>query len=203
MEKAVTMKSRWMVAVATVCLVMCLAVGCSETVQRVPVAGTVVVDGQPLTEGTIRLIPEHGRPVFSTIMHDGSFQLGESSVGDKGGTDGVLPGKYQIAVSASQILNEEKDKVKWLAPSHYADHRSSGLEVVIKEAKDDLLVELTWEGAETEEDPAEAEDGAPEDGEVKDDTIEVETADADVELQEDAGNDETADQPEEKSLDSE
>ena len=136
-------------SLGAICLaVVCLSVGCSETEQRVSVSGKVLVDGQPVTEGSIRFVPEHGRPVFSMIMHDGSFQLGDSSVGNDRGVDGVVPGKYRVAVSASEILNEKEEAIKWLAPSHYADHRTSGIEVELKEPIDDLLVELTWEGAE-------------------------------------------------------
>lgn len=81
-------------------------------------------------------------------MENGSFQLGTSSVGRVGGVDGVLPGKYRIAVSSSILLSEEEEAIKWLAPSRYADFRTSALEADLQKPEENLLVELTWEGSE-------------------------------------------------------
>ena len=131
----------------------CMFEGCSEPPpQLLPVSGTVLIDGEPLSGGTIRFVPEGGRPVSSTILENGSYQLGTSSVGSVGGVDGVPPGKYRIAVSSSIILSEEEETIKWLAPSRYADFRTSGLEADLQAPDDNLFVELTWEGSESDGD---------------------------------------------------
>lgn len=100
----------------------------------------------------------------SAILADGSFQLASNSVSEEGGKEGVTPGKYKVAVTSSKIISDTNEKIEWLAPNHYADTLTSGLEVNLKEATDDLVIELTWEGAEpeadansTQEDTAEAE----------------------------------------------
>lgn len=106
-----------------------------------------MIDGEPLPSGTIRFVPEKGRAVSSAILSDGSFQLASNSVTEAGAREGVLPGKYRVAVSASKIVDEEKEEIQWLAPSHYADTQTSDLEVELQEPRDDLLIELTWAGA--------------------------------------------------------
>ena len=126
--------------------------GCQEPPKLITVSGTVYIDSEPLSEGTIRFVPKSGRPYSSTILENGSFQIGSSSVSNVAGVDGVPPGKYQVAVSASKIFSEESadESVQWLAPSHYADFRTSGLEVDLKTSMDNLAIELTWEGSEEE-----------------------------------------------------
>lgn len=137
----------WMIWLVLSCMVQ----GCSEPPPRlIPVSGTVLIDGEPLAGGTIRFVPAGGRPFSSAILENGSFQLGSSLVSNDRGVDGIPPGEYRIAVSASKIVSEQEESVQWLAPSRYADFRTSGLEVDLQAPKDDLLVELTWEGSESE-----------------------------------------------------
>lgn len=130
----------------------CQLIGCQEAPPQklITASGTVLIDGEPLSSGTIRFVPEKGRPMNSAILGDGSFQLGSNSVADADGVDGVPPGKYQVAISSSIIEGDEGDKVRWLAPRHYADFRTSDIEIELEESTDDLLIELTWEGAEEE-----------------------------------------------------
>lgn len=122
--------------------------GCTEPTElRVPVSGVVLIDGHPLTSGSIRLFPTSGRPVSSDIQSDGSFRLGEHSVAEDRKSLDVLPGHYRVAVSAAEVIDADQEEVRWLAPSRYADFRSSGIEVEVAEAEDDLLINLTWEGS--------------------------------------------------------
>jgi hypothetical protein len=104
---------------------------------RMPVSGRVMIDGQPLTEGNIRFVPEGGRPSAGKVASDGRFTL---TCYD--GSDGAIPGKHRVQVSASRILNGSK--VQWFAPPYYADFRRSGIEVEITRPIDDLVIELTW-----------------------------------------------------------
>jgi len=134
--------------------ISCCAGGCGpNSEQRVPVAGRVLIDGQPLTSGTIRFVPESGRPASSAIMADGSFDLASESV-NRVSEMGVPRGKYRVQVSASNIVDDET--IRWNAPEKYADFRTSGLDVTIDRPTDDLLVELTWGDAK----PAEESDAS-------------------------------------------
>ena len=95
-------------------------------------------------------------------MTDGSFALSEASLNSSRMTDGVLPGKYRVSVSASKVINEDSGEVEWLAPSQYADFRTSGIEVEVTEARNDLVVALTWQVSEPR-DKEQATTGLPDD----------------------------------------
>ncbi len=127
-----------------------VAVGCDRGPERVPVAGRVLIDGQPLTKGTIRFVPDAGRAASARIAEDGSFRVSTKSLAGNGAEImGLLPDRYRMAVLASESLGEsENAEVRWLAPQPYADFRTSGLEVDIKEPTENMVVKLTWEGAE-------------------------------------------------------
>jgi hypothetical protein len=133
-------------AILSTLLTVALAtIGCEPSVEeRVPVAGTVLLDGEPLPAGTIRFVPDSGRPASSAILADGSFELASESV-SRASAMGIPRGKYRVEVSASEVVDDET--IRWIAPARYADFRTSGLEVTIQEPTEDLVVDLTWEGA--------------------------------------------------------
>lgn len=109
--------------------------------ERVPVAGIVTIDGEPLATGTIRFVPEIGRPASSTILSDGSFVLADESV-RRESENGLPPGKYRVQVASSEVVDDET--IRWNAPQKYADFRTSGLIVQVDQAIEDLAIELTW-----------------------------------------------------------
>ena len=116
------------------------AAGCSDGLpQRVPVGGTVTIDGAPLTRGSIMFITQGGRPAGGSVDSQGHFQL---SCYDKG--DGATLGLHQVKVTAVEPINDRSNR--WLAPKKYADERNSGIEVEITEPVEDLKIELTWDG---------------------------------------------------------
>lgn len=104
---------------------------------RVPVAGVVLIDGQPLNKGNIKFVPQNGRPSSSKINEDGSFNL---TCYD--GNDGAILGKHRVQVSSNRIISDSK--IEWFAPQEYADFRTSGLEVEVTKPIEDLKVELSW-----------------------------------------------------------
>ena len=148
--------------------------GCSKNPQHVPIAGKVLIDGKPLTKGTIQFVPENGRPVASKILTDGSFRLREVSVTGRSPLIGIRPGKYRISVSASDVLDEDANKVHWYVPAHYADFRTSNLEMEVQGADEGLTIELTWEGAKEDEqlsnDEKDVENPSEENGQGNDQT---------------------------------
>jgi hypothetical protein len=117
-----------------------LLVGCGdERPTRVPVSGTVTIDGVPLTYGSVMFINPSTRPAGSSLDPQGRFTLSCYEAGD-----GAVLGHHLVKVTAAQPYGD--DAVRWLAPKKYADENTSGLEVEITEAIDDLRLELTWGG---------------------------------------------------------
>jgi hypothetical protein len=124
---------RWLVAAAVVS-------GCSDgRPERVPVSGIVLIDGQPLTRGYIRIIPTDARAAGGEIGADGRFTLGTFEH-----ADGCVVGMHAATVFSTEPLGGNAQR--WLAPKKYADPATSGLTVDIKEATDALVINLTWAG---------------------------------------------------------
>ncbi len=156
----------WGVNPALVASVFLLLVvgGCDQAVQRVAVSGQVLIDGEPLTKGTIRFVPASGRPASSRISPDGSFRVAAKSL-SSGGAEvvGLFPGSYRIAVSATEFLSDAEDaEVRWLVPRHYGNFRTSGLEAIVQGPTESMIVELTWESAEETGSETDAETGTEE-----------------------------------------
>ena len=126
-----------------VCSLLCpilALLGCSDgRPTRVPVSGTVMIDGKPLTKGSVRFVPEGARPSAGSLDSQGRFNL---TCYD--GEDGAVIGRHRVQVSASEIVGAEK--VVWHAPTKYADFRTSGIEVEVTQPVDDLVIELTADG---------------------------------------------------------
>jgi hypothetical protein len=119
---------------------MLASIGCSDgRPTRVPVSGKVLIDGKPLTVGSIRFVPEGARPSAGRLDREGHFTL---TCFD--GEDGAVLGTHRVQISASEIVGEEK--VTWHAPRKYADFRSSGITVDVSEPTDSVVIELSWAG---------------------------------------------------------
>jgi hypothetical protein len=75
-------------------LTVVLVAGCGSTLQ--PAGGRVLVNGFPVTEGTIMFYPvAKGRPATGRIVQDGSFTLSYQKPGD-----GLPPGEYKVVIVA-------------------------------------------------------------------------------------------------------
>ena len=116
-----------------------IATSCDDRPKRVPVAGQVLIDGEPLTMGSVTLIPQGARPSRGEIGPDGRFVL---TCYDK--DDGVIPGTHRVAVSSKESIGDTA--FKWFAPKKYSNVTTSGLEVTVSEENPDLKIELTWDG---------------------------------------------------------
>lgn len=90
----------------TALLLLTLAVGCSDTCdsfQRVPVKGKVSFDGQPLSKGVIRFLPDSsvaGRNV-EAVVTNGEYALGKTS--------GPVAGKHRVEIEATYHLSFSRD----------------------------------------------------------------------------------------------
>mgnify|MGYP001606969247 CR=1 FL=1 len=72
---------------------------------RVDAIGRVTLGGKPLDGASVTLVPVNGgRPSFAVTADDGGFSLGTF-----GATDGVIPGRYRVAV-VKQVLRSTADK---------------------------------------------------------------------------------------------
>ncbi|MFO0908808.1 MAG: hypothetical protein U0794_10700 [Isosphaeraceae bacterium] len=130
-----------------------LLVGCGESDglgNRVKINGKVTYKGQTITKGTINFVPEvaDGRPAVAEITN-GSY----SSVTTQTPGDGILPGKYKVAISALEAVDTDgvakkytaaPDQValakvaataKSLIPTKYSNAIDSGLTVDVSSGK--------------------------------------------------------------------
>ena len=122
------------------CIALLLVAGCGDGLPtRVTVSGQVLIDGEPLTVGNIKFVPDGARPSSGTLDESGRFTL---TCYDGG--DGVVPGTHRVQVSSMEVVSASK--VKWKAPPKYADFRTSELSYTITEPTDDLQIKLTWDG---------------------------------------------------------
>ena len=122
-------------AAATVALV-----GCGDAAPKiVPVSGTVLIDGQPLSYGYVQVLPTGWRPASGRLGGDGRFTLTTKVNGD-----GCAVGTHAVAILSSESLSPET--TKWHAPKEYADAKTSGLTVTITGPTDDLKIELKGAG---------------------------------------------------------
>jgi hypothetical protein len=117
-----------------------MALGCSDGLpERVPVSGRVVIDGQPLTSGTIRFKPTQGRVATGVIQSDGSFTMSTFEDGD-----GVVPGTHAVTVSSKD--ESDPNRVRYNVPMKYRDPHQSGLSETIERPTESLVIHLTWDG---------------------------------------------------------
>ncbi len=84
-------------------------------------AGTVLIDGQPLTKGFVRFIPDTGRAASGELDAQGRFEL--STFEDR---DGALIGRHRVEVIA--VENPTAQKVRYLTPIKYRSSDTSGIE---------------------------------------------------------------------------
>jgi hypothetical protein len=135
---AVITGGRALIAISAISLV---ALGCGDgRPTRVPVAGRVTIDGQPVTRGAISFMPVNGpRPAGGQLDSEGKFVL---TLYEKG--DGVPEGKYRVAVTGVEYIGETAQK--WHAPKRYSSVETSELKVNIDGPQEDLVIDLTWDG---------------------------------------------------------
>jgi hypothetical protein len=131
-------------------------VGCggapSDKLKTVPGQGVVLLDGQPLTKGTVTFSPAKAatggatsilRPAQAAIGPDGKFELSTVAPGD-----GLLPGDYYVGVVAVEgdgFIDPSHPNVipKSLIPEKYNNPAKSGISITIPATgSTDLKVEL-------------------------------------------------------------
>jgi hypothetical protein len=117
---------------------VCLIVGCGTGHRKpVPVSGKVLIDGNPVPAGFVRFEPSDARAAQGQIGADGRFSLTTYEQGD-----GCVVGEHRVAVMAFEQVPGKG--VKWWAPKHYCETRTSDLVAKVDGKTDSLILELTW-----------------------------------------------------------
>jgi hypothetical protein len=130
----------WQATSVLVLATAALTSGCSDgRPARVPVAGRVTIDGQPLAAGNIRFHCSDHRAASAKINPDGTFKLSTYEFGD-----GVVPGSHMVSVNGSKLVNPRT--VRWLAPKKYASADTSQLVYDVSGPTDQATIELSWNG---------------------------------------------------------
>ncbi|MDB4637552.1 MAG: hypothetical protein P8M30_10550 [Planctomycetaceae bacterium] len=129
-------------------LTQSFVLGCgstADTPELSSVTGSVMVDGEPVTEGQITLIPNtesgpQGPSFAGQIREDGSF-----SICGPNGVEGAMPGEYQVVIYAIPATHEElinaaqNGRLKRsdfvhdsLIPPAYQNQKSTPLKILVK-----------------------------------------------------------------------
>jgi hypothetical protein len=120
---------------ATCCVFLA---GCGSDLATV--AGNVTLDGRPLAgseklRGTVQFTPEAGRGATAVgyVDENGRYSL------STGSRKGVLPGKYLVAVSATEIIPPripgEAPGGRLVTPRRYANANESGFTADVSSGK--------------------------------------------------------------------
>jgi hypothetical protein len=134
-------------AIGTLGIVLAIVIagGCGDGhPKRVRVAGTLTIDGKPLPDAELRLIPSQGRPALATTDSSGGFKLWTFKPGD-----GAVPGSYTVTVVAYERKN---GAIRWLVPKKYERAKTSGQTVTIDKPTEELKIDLAWHGETAEYD---------------------------------------------------
>lgn len=126
----------WLLAIAS----LWLSLGCQQSDRRVPVAGRVLIDGQPLAHGDVIVAPHGQRPAFGKLDAEGRFVLTTNEPGD-----GTVIGTHSVAIRASEFIDPFHKQ--WYAPKKYSELASSGLALTVGGPTDSAVIELTWDNA--------------------------------------------------------
>lgn len=128
-------------------LLVLAAAGCggvSDAPVLAKVTGVVMLDGKPLTKGSVQFTPDSsqgtsGRMALGDIGPDGEFTLTTSTPGD-----GAQVGFHKVSVVCVDAppfdpKNPVPTTVKWLIPEKYGVEQTSGLTAEVKEGEENII----------------------------------------------------------------
>ena len=112
-------------------------VGCGSDDGRATVRGSVTFDGVPLDAGVIALVPEPGS---SGSAAGGEIESGSYSIS----SDGPLPGKYMVQITASRKTGQMVEQTEQYIPAKY--NKNTELIVEIESGSNRCDFELSSAG---------------------------------------------------------
>jgi len=116
--------------------------GCGkQTDESVPVSGRVLLDGKPLTTGTVITTPESGPGARGQIDRDGWFTLATGDLGQ-----GASVGVHRVAVVAVEETKDFSPEAprKLLVPQRYTNPTTSHLEIDVQPGQaNEVVLELS------------------------------------------------------------
>jgi hypothetical protein len=133
---------RWLrvVQVFVLATLLLTSIGCGRSSQRplFPVRGQVMVNGHPAEEALVVLVPlveDNDQPrSHGFCLADGSFELSTYKPGD-----GAPAGRYTVSIVWSKTNpNDNRSRGPDLLRGRYAQAEKSGLQVEVKEGKNQL-----------------------------------------------------------------
>lgn len=119
-------------------MAMAAVSGCDSGPTRVPVRGTVRIDGAPVGVGMVRFVSAQGPWAMSALDKDGRFELATPH------GKGCPPGDYVVEVIAREVLGAGAQR--WHAPPAYSSAETSKARVTVTGPTDAADVNLTWDG---------------------------------------------------------
>jgi hypothetical protein len=134
-----SLNTRHACALTAITLIISVA-GCGDgRPTRVPVSGTVLIDGKPLEHGHVRFHAKNHRVAFGELEPGGKFQLSTYELGD-----GCVRGTHPVSITASEVLSATA--TRWHAPKKYNNASTSGIVVDVSESMNPVEIQLTWDG---------------------------------------------------------
>ena len=139
-------KSKTLNALAGLFL-LTLMVGCGG--KPAVVTGTITVDGEPLTQGSVTFAPSNGGLRASgVIQSDGSYEIRTNR------DAGLDIGEYDVAVVSREVIitssNTPPMPGKYLAPKRYGKVKTSGLHYAVQKGSNIIDIDLSSEGLEAD-----------------------------------------------------
>ena len=146
---------RWAAAISVGVLMMSLSAGCGKAKPGIkgklplfPVAGKLIMDGQPMAGATLLFHPTNDFPTGSAsqrpraiVGEDGTFQVSTYA-----NDDGAPAGEYRVTVSwkadTDGTTSEQQQDLPEMAPRTVQNPRQSHLRVKIKQGENKLP---TWD----------------------------------------------------------
>jgi hypothetical protein len=120
------------------CFFMFTIAGCGDSAPGlVPVSGQVLIDGQPVRDAAVQVLPEGGRAAFGRTDEDGRFRLMTYRE-----CDGCLTGTHRVVVVAVSSTGPDEETLH--VPPKYMEPEQTDLSIDVAGPTDDLVLQLTW-----------------------------------------------------------
>lgn len=128
----------WKIVLAAI---LCMTPACGRRSELVRVSGRVEVNGKPLPNAGISVVPEAGRSARARLDADGRFTLSTYAL-----NDGVVRGTHRVELFAVEQISPKQRR--WLVPRSHTDIATSPLRLTVDEPTNDALISVDtgdWE----------------------------------------------------------